>query len=107
MELTGFDAALADCDLVLTGEGRIDEQTGFRQDRARSCAASAGRPQGCICFCGGATPEGIAALAALGALTVPTVEQPMTTSEAIALGAAPIVRASNAPLAWSSIDSVK
>ena len=32
MELTGFEDALAACDLVLTGEGRIDEQTGLRQD---------------------------------------------------------------------------
>ena len=26
MELTGFDAALADVDLVLTGEGRVDDR---------------------------------------------------------------------------------
>ena len=29
MELTGFDAALAAADVALTGEGRVDEQTGF------------------------------------------------------------------------------
>ena len=29
MELTGFDAALAAADIVLTGEGRIDRQTAF------------------------------------------------------------------------------
>jgi glycerate kinase len=93
MELTGFDAALADCDLVLTGEGRVDEQTGFGKTAAGVARRAHDARKECIAFCGGATPEGIAALAALGALTVPTVEQPMTTDEAIALGAAPIVRA--------------
>ena len=28
MEAAGFDAALADCDVVFTGEGRLDGQTG-------------------------------------------------------------------------------
>ena len=28
MEAAGFDAALADCDIVFTGEGRLDGQTG-------------------------------------------------------------------------------
>ena len=93
MELTGFDAALADCDLVLTGEGRVDEQTGFGKTAAGVARRAQEFNKRCIAFCGGATPEGIAALAALGALTVPTVEQPMTTDEAIALGAAPLIRA--------------
>ncbi len=93
MELTGFDAALAETDLVLTGEGRVDEQTAFGKTafgvarRARDANVS------CICFCGGATPEGIAALAALGAVVVPTTEQSMTLEEAIAAGAAPVIRA--------------
>lgn len=93
MELTGFEAALADCDLVLTGEGRVDEQTGFGKTAAGVARRAQEANKRCIAFCGGATPDGIAALAVLGALTVPTVEQPMTIDEAIALGATPIVRA--------------
>jgi glycerate 2-kinase len=93
MELTDFASALAEADLVLTGEGRVDAQTGFGKTAQGVAlrAQAAGRP--CICFGGGATPEGIAALAAVGSVTVPAVEQPMTLEQAIAAGAAPLVRA--------------
>ena len=93
MELTGFDAALVSSDLVLTAEGRIDEQTGYGKtamgvaERART----AGIP--CIGFGGGATPQGIDILAKLGAIVVPVVEQPMTVEEAIGAGTAPLIRA--------------
>ena len=93
MELTDFDARLADCDLVLTGEGRIDEQTAFGKTalgvarRARRRATSLHR------FGGGVTVEGIDALAALGAIVVPTAEQPATLEEQIAAGRDPLVRA--------------
>ena len=93
MELTGFDEALASSDLVLTGEGRIDEQTGFGKTAmgVAQRAREAGVP--CVVFGGGATPEGIAALAAYRAVVVPVVELPMTVEEAMAAGAAPLVRA--------------
>jgi glycerate kinase len=93
MELTGFDAALAAADLVLTGEGQIDAQTAFGKT-ARGVAEraqAAGLP--CICFGGGVLPEGIAALAELGAVVVPVVERPMTLAEAMAAGPAVVVRA--------------
>jgi len=93
MELTGFADALATADLVLTGEGRIDRQTAFGKTAlgvARR-ARSAGVP--CLAFGGGVEPEGIAALAELGALVVPVAEVPMTVEEAMAAGAAPIERA--------------
>ena len=54
-------------------------------------ASKAGKP--CICFGGGATPQGIAALAALGAIVVPVIEQPSTVEEAMAAGSAPLTRA--------------
>jgi hypothetical protein len=47
----------------------------------------------CVCFGGGATPEGIAALAEIGALVVPVVERPMSVEQAMAAGPAPIARA--------------
>jgi glycerate kinase len=93
MELTGFEHALAAADLVLTGEGRIDAQTAFGKT-ARGVAERAKLTDvACICFCGGALPEGIEALAELGAVVVPVTEQPMTLAEAMAAGRAPLVRA--------------
>jgi glycerate kinase len=93
MELTNFEAALTEADLVLTGEGRVDAQTAFGKTAQGVAlrAQAAGRP--CICFGGGATPEGIAALSAVGAVTVPAVEQPMSLEQALAAGPAPLIRA--------------
>jgi glycerate 2-kinase len=93
MELTGFDAALGSSDLVLTGEGRVDGQTAFGKTAfgVAGRARVAGVP--CVCFAGGAMPDGIEALAALGAVVVPVTERPMPLKEAIAAGRAPLVRA--------------
>ncbi len=58
MELTGFDEAVTEADLVLTGEGKVDGQTSFGKtamgvaERARDAGAKT------ICFGGGVTPEG-------------------------------------------------
>jgi glycerate kinase len=93
MELTGFDAALAESDLVLTGEGRVDGQTAFGKTAAGVARRARDSSKKCICICGGATPEGIAALAALGAITLPTTDRPMTLEEAIAGGRDPLARA--------------
>lgn len=90
MATTDFDDKLAQADLVLTGEGRIDAQTGFGKTAlgvARR-AAAAGVP--CIAIGGGVEPEGIAALAAVGAVAVPVVERPMTVEAAMAAGTAPL-----------------
>jgi glycerate 2-kinase len=93
MELTGFDQALAESDVVLTGEGRVDAQTGFGKTamgvarRARSAGVA------CVCFGGGVLPEGIAALGEQGAVVVPVAERPMSVEEAIAGGTAPLERA--------------
>jgi glycerate kinase len=92
MAATGFAPALAEADLVITGEGRIDAQTAFGKTAlgvARR-AAAAGVP--CIALGGGVTPEGSAALSALGTIVVPVVERPMTVEEAMAAGAEPIQR---------------
>jgi len=93
MAETGFDGAIATADLVLTGEGRIDAQTAFGKTAlgvARR-AAAVGVP--CLAFGGGVTPEGIEALAAVGAVAVPVVERPMALEEALTAGAAPLERA--------------
>ncbi|HKF85931.1 MAG TPA: glycerate kinase [Candidatus Limnocylindrales bacterium] len=92
MTVTGFAGALAAADIVLTGEGRIDEQTAYGKTAlgvARR-ARAAGTP--CIAIGGGVTPEGIEALAAVGAIAVPVTEQPQTVEQAMAAGRAPLER---------------
>ncbi|HET7028370.1 MAG TPA: glycerate kinase [Candidatus Limnocylindrales bacterium] len=92
MEATGFDAKLADADLVITGEGRIDAQTAFGKTSlgvARR-AREAGKP--CIAVGGGVEPEGIEALALFGAVVVPVVERPQSIEEAMSAGSEPLVR---------------
>jgi glycerate 2-kinase len=92
MDATDFDARLARADLVITGEGRIDSQTAFGKTAlgvARR-AQAAGVP--CIAVGGGVEPEGIEALAAVGAIAVPVVERPQTVAEAMAAGVEPLIR---------------
>jgi glycerate kinase len=92
MDAAGFTEKLAGADLVLTGEGRIDGQTGFGKTAlgvARR-AEAAGVP--CIAVGGGVEPDGIAVLAAVGAVAVPVVERPQSVEEAMAAGPAPLER---------------
>ncbi len=98
MEETHFDERLATADLVITGEGRIDEQTAYGKTAlgvARR-AAAAGVP--CVAMGGGVTPEGVEALAAIGTLAVPVPDQPMTLEDAMAQ-AGPLVAAAGERLA--------
>ena len=92
MEATDFGARLDQADLVVTGEGRIDAQTAYGKTAlgvARR-AASAGVP--CIAVGGGVEPEGIEALAAVGAIAAPVAERPMSVEAAMAAGVAPVER---------------
>ncbi len=94
MDAAGFAASLAGADLVLTGEGRIDGQTAFGKTAlgVAQRAAAAGVP--CIAVGGGVEPDGIAALAAVGAVAVPVVERPQSVEEAMGAGATPLERCS-------------
>jgi glycerate 2-kinase len=92
MAAADFDGKLGRADLVITGEGRIDEQTAFGKTAlgvARR-ASAAGVP--CVAIGGGVTPEGIEVLRAVGAIVVPVVERPQTVEEAMAAGSDPIER---------------
>jgi len=92
MEATGFGVRLSQADLVVTGEGRIDAQTAFGKTAlgvARR-AAEAGVP--CLAVGGGIEPEGIEALAAVGAVAVPVSERPQSVEAAMAAGVAPLER---------------
>lgn len=98
MEETGFDERLARADLVITGEGRIDDQTAYGKTAlgvARR-AAEAGVP--CLAVGGGVTPDGVAALAGTGAVAVPMLNAPMALEEAMS-DAAPLLVAAGARLA--------
>ena len=77
----------------MTGEGRVDEQTAYGKTAAGVARRAQAAGVNCICFCGGATTDGITALAALDAIVVPTAERPISLDDAIAAGAAPLVRA--------------
>jgi glycerate kinase len=90
MAAAGFDAALAEADLVITGEGRIDEQTAFGKTAmgvARRAQAAGVR---CLAIGGAVTPEGREALATIGAETAAAHDRPITLDEARAAGVAPI-----------------
>ena len=92
MEATGFAEKLVGADLVVTGEGRVDAQTAFGKTAlgvARR-ARAAGVP--CLAVGGGVEPEGIEALAAVGAVAVPVVERPQSVEEAMSAGPAPLQR---------------
>ena len=98
MQETGFANRLATADLVITGEGRIDDQTAYGKTAlgvARR-AAAAGVP--CLAIGGGVTREGMAVLAGVGTLALPVLDQPMTLEDAMSQ-AAPLVAAAGERLA--------
>lgn len=92
MEATGFERTLAAADLVITGEGRVDHQTGFGKTAmgVAKRARAAGVP--CIAIGGGVTPDGIAALGEIGVTVVPVSEGPQSLAQAMAAGAGPVER---------------
>jgi glycerate kinase len=92
MDATDFPARLGRADLVITGEGRIDAQTGFGKTAlgVAKRAAAAGVP--CIAVGGGVEVDGIGALAAVGAVAVPVIERPQSVEEAMTAGTAPLER---------------
>ena len=83
-ELIGLADALASASLVITGEGRADEQT--LHGKTAMGVASLARPRGTsvVLLCGALGP-GAEALAAATALTVvqPIIDRPMTLDEAM------------------------
>jgi glycerate kinase len=90
MDAAGFDEALVASDLVITGEGRIDDQTAFGKTAmgvARRAHAAGVR---CLAIGGGVTPGGRDALAAVGAESVAAHDAPITLEQARAAGTAPI-----------------
>jgi glycerate kinase len=92
MDATDFEGKLAQADLVITGEGRIDAQTGFGKTALGVATRAQATGVPCIAVGGGVEVEGIAALAAVGAIAVPVVERPQSVEAAMAAGVAPLER---------------
>lgn len=92
MAATGFDSKLASANLVLTGEGRVDAQTAYGKTALGVARRALTASVPCVAIGGGVEPEGIAALAAVGALAVPVAERPMSIDAAMAAGPAPLAR---------------
>lgn len=93
MTVTRFEVALADADLVITGEGRIDAQTAFGKTALGVARRAKDAGIRCIAIGGGVAPEGIAALVPFDTIVVPVVERPISVEEAMAAGSAPLERA--------------
>ena len=89
---TALEAKLEAADIVVTGEGRVDEQTGYGKTALGVARRAVASEVACICVGGGVAPEGIEALAGLGVIVVPVVERPQTVEEAMAAGVDPVVR---------------
>jgi glycerate kinase len=100
MELTDFEAALAATDLVLTAEGRVDDQTAYGKTAMGVARHAQAAGAAAICFGGGVTPAGAAVMHDQGVITMPVTEQPMTMAEVAAAGTAPIVRAAQRAAAF-------
>jgi glycerate 2-kinase len=92
MDATDFDARLARAHLVVTGEGRIDAQTGFGKTALGVARRAQAADVPCIAVGGGVEVEGIVALAAVDAVAVPVAERPQSVEEAMAGGVAPLER---------------
>ena len=106
MEAIGFDERLAAADLVITGEGRIDDQTAFGKTALGVARRANARGVPCIAVGGGVTPEGIAALAGL-AIAVPVSEGPGPVEAAMAAGIAPVERCGERLAQLVSIGSIR
>ncbi len=92
MAETDLARRLAAADIVVTGEGRIDEQTAFGKTALGVARRAREAGVACIAVGGGVTAEGIAALAPLGVMVVPVAERPQSVEEAMAAGAGPLER---------------
>lgn len=93
MGLTDFDERLAESDLVLTGEGRVDAQTAFGKTALGVARRAQAAGVSCVCIGGAVTPEGATTLLEVGAVSLPVVEGPITVERAMAAGPAPVERA--------------
>src|ERR1035437_3578229 len=86
MQETGFDEHLADADLVITGEGRVDAQTAFGKTAFGVARRAAAASVPCLAIGGTVTPEGAAVMIAEGAVAMPVLDRPMSLADAMGEG---------------------
>ena len=91
-EETDLPGKLSTCDLVITGEGRIDAQTAYGKTALGVARRAQAAGRACIAVGGGVTPEGIEAMASVGAVAVPVSEGPGTVEAAMSAGIEPLIR---------------
>ena len=77
LDLVGFDAAAACADLIITGEGHIDGQSGQGKLIQGVCARAGTVPVIALCGKLSATAEEIAAIGLKAAYSINTVERPL------------------------------
>ena len=80
----GFHAALAGCDLVLTGEGKLDEQTLGGKGPLGVARHAQARGIPAIAFCGGLAVDEARLRKAGVTAAIPIVDAPMPLEEALA-----------------------
>ena len=93
MELTGFEQALDNADLVITGEGRIDAQTAFGKTAAGVATKAHEHGVRCIGIGGSVDAAGSLAMRRLKAQVFRVWMRPVPLNQAIAAGTRPIVTA--------------
>ena len=92
MEETRLSDKLADADIVLTGEGRIDAQTAYGKTALGVAQRARAAGVACIAVGGGIDAAGETILWEVGAITIGISEAPMSLEAAMAAGTAPVER---------------
>lgn len=77
LDLTGFDAAAAKADLIITGEGHLDGQSAQGKLIQGVCARAKGKKVIALAGKLSASPDEIAAIGLAGALSINKVEAPL------------------------------
>ena len=77
LDLVGFDAQAARADLIITGEGRIDGQSGQGKTVQGVCKRAGGVPVVALCGKLDAGPEAIADIGLKAAYSINTAERPL------------------------------
>jgi glycerate kinase len=92
MDAIEFKSKLLGADLVLTGEGRIDQQTAFGKTAFGVARLAKVHGVPCVAIGGAVEPEGAEALGGFGAIAVPVAERPQSVEVSMAEGAVPVRR---------------
>ncbi len=77
LDLTGFDAAVQDCDMVITGEGHLDGQSAQGKLIQGLCQRAKGKPVIALCGKLSATPEQIKTIGLAAAYSINREERPL------------------------------